>query len=80
MSQAIEAVYENGCLRPLKSLALNEGDRVRFRLESSSNEIETTLEVLDDLLDSCEELTQQQWETFDEASARRPLFQERSSE
>ncbi len=33
MSKPVEAVYEEGRLRPLEPVALNEGDHVRLELE-----------------------------------------------
>ena len=33
MSKVVEAIYENGVLRPLKKLDLPEGTRVRLRIE-----------------------------------------------
>ncbi len=33
MSRVVEAIYEDGVLRPLKKLDLPEGTRVRLRIE-----------------------------------------------
>ena len=33
MAKVVEAVYENGVLRPLERLDLREGERVRIRIE-----------------------------------------------
>jgi predicted DNA-binding antitoxin AbrB/MazE fold protein len=66
---AIEAVFEKGCFRPLMPLPLEEGVQVRLRLELSRSE--DTLAALDDLVAACSELYEEQWRTFDEATARR---------
>ena len=39
MAIVVEAVYENGVLRPLEKLELREGERVRVRIERSVVEI-----------------------------------------
>ncbi|RLG49208.1 MAG: antitoxin [Thermoproteota archaeon] len=39
MGIVVEAVYENGVLRPLEKLELREGERVRVRIERSIIEI-----------------------------------------
>ena len=38
MSQVVEAIYENGVLRPLAPLHLPENARVRVAVESSDDE------------------------------------------
>ncbi len=68
MSKSIEAVYEGGRLRPLESLSLSEGDRVRLELKLVPGDAEAKLAALDSLLDSCAEMTDRQWEVFEEAS------------
>ena len=40
MSTAIEAIYENGLLRPLEPLALAEHTRVRVSVETLENDTE----------------------------------------
>ncbi len=70
----IEAVYEEGRLRPLKPLPLSEGDHVRLELRLVPGDAEAKLAALDSLLDACAEMTEQQWEVFEQASARRPFF------
>ncbi len=35
MARIVEAVYENGVLKPLQKLNLKEGQRVRIRIEES---------------------------------------------
>jgi predicted DNA-binding antitoxin AbrB/MazE fold protein len=42
MKETLEAIYENGLLRPLKKLSFPEGRRVRVTLEESEQEDETT--------------------------------------
>jgi len=33
MGEVVEAIYENGVLKPLKKLNLKEGERVRLKIE-----------------------------------------------
>jgi predicted DNA-binding antitoxin AbrB/MazE fold protein len=40
MRTAIEAIYENGLLRPLEPLALAEHARVRVSVETLENDVE----------------------------------------
>jgi predicted DNA-binding antitoxin AbrB/MazE fold protein len=40
MHTAIEAIYENGLLRPLQPLALAENARVRVSVESLEDDVE----------------------------------------
>jgi predicted DNA-binding antitoxin AbrB/MazE fold protein len=42
MRTAIDAIYENGLLRPLQPLALEEHARVRVSVETLENDIERT--------------------------------------
>ncbi len=74
MSKQIEAIYEEGRLRPLEPLALSEGDHVRLVLKLVPGDADEKLAALDSLLDACAEMTEQQWEVFEDASARRPLL------
>jgi predicted DNA-binding antitoxin AbrB/MazE fold protein len=37
MKETIDAIYENGVLRPLRKLAMHEGQRVRLSMESKSD-------------------------------------------
>ncbi len=74
MSKLMKAVYEKGSLKPLESVDLADGDRVWIKLVPASEEVSAKLTALDDLVESCDELTADQWRAFEEASARRPLF------
>ena len=38
MKETIDAIYENGVLRPLAKLSMHEGQRVRLLLESKPSE------------------------------------------
>ena len=38
MRETIDAIYENGVLRPLGKLSMHEGQRVRLLLESKPSE------------------------------------------
>ena len=42
MTTAVEAIYENGLLRPLQPLALPEHARVRIFMEILENDVERT--------------------------------------
>jgi len=42
MITAVEAIYENGLLRPLQPLALPEHARVRISMEILENDVERT--------------------------------------
>jgi len=78
MSRSIEAIYERGSLRPLEDLPLEEGTHVKLLWEVVPA-IESKLDALNDLVGACAKMTDEQWRTFEEASARRtPFF--RSSE
>ncbi len=74
MSKLLQAVYEKGSLKPLESVDLVDGDRVWIKLVPAGKEVSAKLTALDELVESCDELTADQWRTFEEASARRPLF------
>lgn len=70
MSKTIQAIYEEGRLRPLEPLHLQEGDRVCLDLSP----VPPGVAKLRALVESCAELTEEQWATFEEASARRRFF------
>lgn len=72
MTKNLNAVYEDGVLRLMEPLGLENGAPVRVRIETV--EPNEALEALDALVDSCREMSDEQWRTFEEASARRPLF------
>ena len=36
MGEIVEAIYENGVLKPLKKLNLKEGERVKLKIEKKS--------------------------------------------
>ena len=74
MSRTIEAVYENGVFRPLEAVMLPEGEHVQVAVPEVSEEIQRRLAALDAFDASLEDLTEEQWQRFDEAVARRPWF------
>ena len=41
MKETIDAVYENGLLRPLKKLSMIDGQRIRLVLERDDSDAET---------------------------------------
>jgi len=74
MSKTIEAVYEKGVFRPLEPVALPEGERVQVSVPELSAEVQQRLATLDDFEATLEDMTEEQWEKFDEAVQRRPWF------
>lgn len=74
MNKTIEAVYENGVFRPLETVTLPEGAHVQVSLPEVSAEIQKRLAALDAFEASMEDLTEEQWNRFDEAAQRRPWF------
>jgi len=75
----IDAVYEQGNLRLLHPLPLPEGAQVRLRLELPAGD--RTLSALDDLLEACSHLSEEQWQAFEVAAKRRePFFRSGDSE
>lgn len=74
MSKTIEAVYENGVFRPLEAVALPEGEHVLVTLPEAAAEIQRRLAALDTFEASFTDLTEEQWQRFDEAVQRRPWF------
>jgi len=56
MEEVIEAIYENGVLRPLKKLNLKEGERVRLKIgRKTSKNLSKLLEKY--IIDSDTDLT-----------------------
>lgn len=51
MSQSVEAIYENGVLRPLKPLNLQEHARVRIVIETEE-EVQARVQAMMDLAHS----------------------------
>jgi predicted DNA-binding antitoxin AbrB/MazE fold protein len=47
MRETIDAIYENGVLRPLHKLSMHEGQRVRLSMESKSGDEASTKAVYD---------------------------------
>jgi predicted DNA-binding antitoxin AbrB/MazE fold protein len=46
MSLTIEAIYENGVLKPIQPLPLKEHERVRLTVETQRNWVEETAGIL----------------------------------
>ena len=74
MSKIVEAVYENGIFRPLEPVALVDGDHVQVHLPELTSTPPERLAALDAFEQECEELTEAQWQVFDDAVERRPWF------
>lgn len=74
MSKTIEAVYEDGVFRPLEAVTLPEGEHVQVTVPEVTEETQRRLAALDAFEASLGELTQEQWQRFDEAVQRRPWF------
>jgi len=45
MGEVVEAIYENGVLKPLKKLNLKEGEKVKVEIKKTSKNIEKILET-----------------------------------
>jgi len=54
MAREIEAVYENGVLKPLERLDLREGERVRIFIKDFRSKLEGVFGILEESLDICE--------------------------
>jgi predicted DNA-binding antitoxin AbrB/MazE fold protein len=78
MNKTIEAVYENGMFRPLEPVTLPEGEHVQVTLSEATEEIQRRLKALDVFETEFEELSDEQWQLFDEAVQRRPWFGNRA--
>jgi predicted DNA-binding antitoxin AbrB/MazE fold protein len=74
MSRTIEAVYENGVFRPLEAVTLPEGEHVQVTVPEVTEEIRRRLAALDAFEAALENLTEEQWQRFDETMQRRPWF------
>lgn len=74
MSRMIEAVYENGVFRPLEAVTLPEGEHVQVAVPEVTEEIRRRLAALDAFEAALEDLTEDQWRRFDEATQRHPWF------
>ncbi len=74
MSKTIEAVYEKGVFRPLEPISLPEGEQVQVTVPEVNPEIQRRLAALDAFEAALEDMTEEQWEKFDEAVQRRSWF------
>jgi predicted DNA-binding antitoxin AbrB/MazE fold protein len=74
MSKMVEAIYENGVFRPLEPVMLEEGEHVQVQLPDLTATQQERLAALDTFEYESEELTDEQWDIFDEAVKRRPWF------
>ncbi len=46
MPKVIEAIYENGVLKPLEEVELKDGERVRIRIESLESVLDEVFGIL----------------------------------
>ena len=74
MSKVIDAVYENGVFRPLEPVLLPEGEYVQVHVPEQPPTLHTRLAALDAFEAVDEELTEEQWRVFEEATQRRSRF------
>jgi len=74
MSKVIDAVYENGVFRPLEPVLLPEGEYVQVHVPEQPPTLHTRLAALDAFEAVDEELTEEQWRVFEEATQRRSWF------
>ena len=56
----IEAIYENGVLKPLERLDLREGERVRIFIKDFRSKLEGVFGILEESLDICE-MREKEW-------------------
>ncbi len=84
MTATIEAVYENGILRPMGPLPLSEGQAVKLQMdyevssEQETERVERILALLQDVQEEAAKLPQEFWDLFDrELQESRMLFTER---
>jgi predicted DNA-binding antitoxin AbrB/MazE fold protein len=74
MSKVIAAVYTNGVFRPLEPVVLPEGEPVQVYVPESPPTPQERLAALETIEAMHEELTEEQWREFEEATQRRPWF------
>ena len=67
MGKVIEAVYENGVFRPLEPVRLPEGERVHVTVQDLTAAQQRRLAALEAFDAACTDLTEEQWQLFDEA-------------
>ncbi|RMF90189.1 MAG: DUF104 domain-containing protein [Nitrospinota bacterium] len=77
MSKVIEAVYENGVFRPLEPVILPEGEHVQVTVPDLNRVRQRRLVALEAFDKEWAELTEEQWQLFEEAVQRRPWFGDR---
>ena len=74
MRKVIDAVYENGVFRPLEPVLLPEGEHVQVHMPEQPPMQQARLAALDAFEALDEDLTEEQWRIFEEATQRRPWF------
>ena len=74
MNKIIEAVYENGVFRPLEPIVFPEGEHVQIRLPEVTPAHQERLAALEAFEEQSEELSEEQWNRFEQAVQRRPWF------
>ena len=74
MSKVITAVYTNGVFRPLEPVVLPEGEPVQVYVPERPATPQERLAALEAFDAMREELTEEQWRVFEEATQRRPWF------
>jgi len=74
MGKVIEAVYENGVFRPLEPVRLPEGEHVHVAVPDLTAAHQRRLAALEAFDAAYTDLTEEQWQLFDEAVQRRSWF------
>ena len=74
MGKTIEAIYEDGVLRPVEPVELGEGERVQVTIEDLAPEIRRRMVAVEAFESEFEDLSEEQWKEFEQAVQRRPLF------
>ena len=77
MGKTIEAIYEDGVLRPVEPVELREGERVQVTIEELAPEIRRRLAAVEAFESEFEDLSEERWKEFEQAVQRRPLFGKR---
>lgn len=77
MGKTIEAIYENGVFKPLEPVSLPEGEHVQVTVPAAAEKIRRQLDALDTFESGFENLTEKQWQLFDNAVQRRSWYGDR---
>lgn len=74
MTKTIDAIYENGVLRPLEPIDIKEHTRVRITLEVEAERQKKIEEILELAWESYEGLSEEQLSIMESARLSKTLF------